>query len=303
MYEPNEAVELPLQFPEEGNFFKSLGKLFGIGPSVEKLKLVPVVYWKKRDGSRHFGLINPKSLESVKKLPLLEISAERLQAYQTDKRFTVLYVLCPKNRQTVCRLEIRHKGKWVRDPKTGKRLSYPILGRANRTEELSRRILFGGDTPQGIFYIWGTMFTADPIFGNTPRIDLDANMPPINSYVYELNSPVLDGLVPASARDEYWIHEWPLAYKLGRAYLRIHTNPDEIGNKAATAVSHENELFNPTQGCLNAGPSMKPLIETLVHLGVIRSEQIQTPEPANSPTLGWKVVPKIGTVFLIVRDY
>ncbi|MEZ4752614.1 MAG: hypothetical protein R3B54_18850 [Bdellovibrionota bacterium] len=303
VFEPEEAAELAIRFPENSNFFKNLGKIFGIGANGEKMKLVPVVYWKKRDESRHFGLMDVASLNSLPKVPVRETSLKELLAYSTDKRFTVLYVLCPKNRESVCQLEIRHKGNWLKDPKTRKRLSFPILGRSNRTGEKSQRILFGGDTPQGIYYVWGTMFTADPVFGNAPRIDLDASMPPINSYVYELNSPVLDGLVPRSARDDYWIHEWPLAYKLGRAYLRIHTNPAEMEKKSSTAVAHEDKLFNPTQGCLNAGASMKGLIDTLVGIGVIRREQIRTPEPATSKTLGWKVVPGIGNVFVIVRDH
>ncbi|MCB0403516.1 MAG: hypothetical protein KDD51_01935 [Bdellovibrionales bacterium] len=301
-YEPQEAAEFSLQFSEEGNLFKSLGKIFGVGNSIQKPKLVPVVYWKKQDESRHFGLMDLKNLETLHDVTTRETPIKELLAYPTDKRFTVLYVLCPKDRKAVCHLEIRHKGKWVNDPKSGKRLRYPVLGRSNRNGDLSQRILFGGDTPQGIYYLWGTMFTADPVFGNEPRIDLDANMPPVNSYVYELNSPVLDGLVPESARKDYWIHEWPLAYKLGRSYLRIHTNPEIMGKKSA-AVAQEDSLFNPTQGCLNAGPSMKGLLETLVRLGIVRKDQIHTPEPATSPTLGWKVIPKIGNVFLIVRDY
>lgn len=301
LYDLREQTALDLELPENANFFKSLGRLIGLGSRAVRRDVVPMVYFKHQDGSRHFGLIDAENLTQLKTSPITESSASDLLAYTPDKRFTILYVLCPSDRTSICQLQIRHQGKWVR--KAGKRLRFPILGRSRRgnAEAASCRTLFGGDTPQGIYYLWGTMFTEDPVFGNLPRLDLDSMMPPINALPFELHSPVLTGLVPEAALNDYWIHEWPLAFKLGRAYLRVHTNPSGTKSNQAS-ISHKDEDFRTTQGCLNAGSAMKAILDTLVEIKVIRKEQIAHPDPIHSPTLGWRVIPKIGHVFLIVRD-
>lgn len=269
--------------------------------------LVPAILFRSRDASRHFGLISPESVLTLsldrkhKETPVSRVTQFRPR----HGDLVILYVACPPDRVGTCRLTIRNGRNWVTDRETGKRLEFPVLARSrapSEEPETGRRISHAGDTPQGIYYLWGTLFTEDKAFGKLPRLDLDAAYPPLNAHPYEVNSYVLSEILPKEAWDDYWAHEWALAYKLGRLHLRIHANPEaEPKGEAATSRMAKEEL-SQTQGCLNAGKHMKPLLQALVSIGVLTKAQVERPEPLDSPTLGWRVSPRLGQAFVVVKD-
>lgn len=267
--------------------------------SVGQKQLTPVVYFRKSDGAKHFGLITTEELAKLSKAPHTETSTKAVTDYRGKHRdLTILYVLCPIDRNEVCHLTIRHKGRWVMKGK--KKWEIAVLARAERKPGVSIRLTQDMDTPQGIYPIWATMFTDEKGFGGHPRIDLDASLPPINAYPYDINAYVLDELVPAKSLNDYWINEWPLAYRLGRVHLRIHGNSGGAAKVNFTSAS--GEKFRTTEGCINAGDGMMPLLEKLVQLGVFTKEGIAHVKPEDLSTLGWKVTPRLGRVFLILKD-
>jgi hypothetical protein len=146
------------------------------------------------------------------------------------------------------------------------------------------------------------MFTENPIFGGVPRIDLDAAMPPLNAYPYNLNSYLLSELIPASSFQEYWVNEWPLAYKLGRVFLRVHANTIDEKNPSNYNTPKTQLSYRTTDGCINVGSQMTPLLDRLIDLGVFKKENVLKIEGATSSPLGWKVADQIGKAFLILKD-
>lgn len=247
----------------------------------------PAILFRAADGAKLFGLIETKSLPGLKPSAHAETPEKALMAHLLRQRdLSFLYVLCPKRRDGACRLTIRHKGKWISEK--GKKLEYRVLAKATQSRG---RVLPGGDTPQGIYYLWATMFTEEPAFGSAPRVDLDANFPPLNAHPYEIHSYLLSRLIPDEARNDYWVNEWPLAYRLGRIHLRIH------GNASGTR-----EEFKTTAGCLNAGERTQELLSKLEGLGLLATASSRTRNQSDPSSLGWRVSPALGRAFLIVRD-
>lgn len=270
--------------------------------------LVPAILFRARDDSRHFGLAN---LEIASILALdrkhKETPASKVRDFRSPHGdMLVIYVFCPPRRDSTCRLSVRDGRKWIVDKKTGKRLEIPVLARsrtlASVDPAIGRRTTYGGDTPQGIYYLWATLFTEDKSFGRLPRIDLDAAYPPINAHPYELGSYALSELIPRDALNDYWALEWALAYKLGRLHLRIHANPELTDEKIAAGQTRGKDDLSQTQGCINAGKHMKLLLDTLVAAGALTRGQLERPESTESTTLGWRVSPRLGRAFLIVKD-
>ncbi len=60
--------------------------------------------------------------------------------------------------------------------------------------------------------------------------------------------------------------------------------------------------FRTTDGCLNAGTQMVPLLDKLMALGVFAQEDVIKPRDGTTQTLGWKVSKQLGKAFLIVKD-
>ena len=118
-------------------------------------------------------------------------------------------------------------------------------------------------------------------------LDLDASLPPLNAYPYEMNRYVLEEIVPPAALNDYWLNEWPLAYRLGRVHLRLHGSQDPN---------------RPTEGCLNCGVKTGEILQLLVELGALAKEQILPRPPEDPKTLGWKVAPGLGKTFVVVKD-
>jgi hypothetical protein len=202
-------------------------------------------------------------------------------------------------------LRVKKDGKWLKDTKTQRIFDLPVLARSKRKtnpSNVSYRVPTGSDTPQGIYYLWASMFTENPLFGGVPRIDIDAATPPINSYPYNINSYLLSELVPDSSLNDYWINEWPLAYKLGRVFLRIHANTLDENDPFNYKTPITQLSFRASDGCINVGKNMMPLLEKLMEHGVFSKENIVKTEGANPNSLGWKVSGQLGRAFLILKD-
>ncbi|MCI5147210.1 MAG: hypothetical protein D3923_17210, partial [Candidatus Electrothrix sp. AR3] len=132
------------------------------------------------------------------------------------------------------------------------------------------------------------------------RIDLDAALPPLNAQPYNINSFILSQLVPKSALDDYWINEWPLAYSLGRIFLRIASNGYESQQKEAIELRFE-QTYNSTHGCINSGNYHEKLLHILLQADVISPEQV-APQAKFAQAKQWHLSPKLGQVFLILKD-
>jgi len=245
--------------------------------------LMPIVFLRKRDAAKHFGFMLPENFAKLRAVPTYEeLTTPSLLNYRGRHRdLTVIYVLCPAGRETACRLRIRHKGLWVKQK--GKTAEFPVLAKGQHR----RRTGLNGDTPQGVYHFWATMFESETGFGGLPRIDLDASLPPLNAYPYEMNRYVLEEIIPPAALQDYWVNEWPLAYRLGRNHLRLHGSEDPN---------------RPTEGCINLGKRTQELLDLFVSLGLLVKDQVQTRPPEDPKTLGWRVAPGLGKTFVVVKD-
>jgi len=161
--------------------------------------------------------------------------------------------------------------------------------------ELSLRTHINSDTPQGIYYVWGSVVGRKKAY--LPRVDLDAASTPINGHKYNINSYTLSQIVPDDALDDYWINEWPLAYSLGRVNLRIASSAHEEQEMQKETDS----ALAPTNGCLNAGKNQKNLLDILIAAGVLDKDDIFKTDDSEASKL-WMVSPKIGRAFLILKD-
>jgi hypothetical protein len=276
-----------------------------VGQSKE-IKFLPVVARKADDGARRFGLVEAEKFAALPEAPRKsrESSPEEILNYPSAPAdILVLYVICPKDRDEVCELTIKDRGKWVKRPGSNAKVVFKVLARSERDPQfpnVSRRISTEGDTPQGIYYIWGTLFSPGTAFGGVPRLDLDAALPPVNGSAYEINSYLLSQLIPDSARDEYWANEWALAFKMGRTSMRIHGSSLDKSSPYFYTTPKTKESYLLTAGCISAGKAMPELIEVLVAHGLFsKSQAFDKSLPA---TRNWRVTSKIGRAFVIVKD-
>jgi hypothetical protein len=275
------------------------GAAFG---QAKNSKFLPCVLFSASDGSRHYAAVDRLKFESLAKSAHKETGSEEILNFKSSHAdLLILYVICPKDRNEVCKLTIKDRGKWVR--KANAKLTFDVLARSDRqpdSSNLSQRISIDGDTPQGIYYIWGSMYSPSHAFGGQPRLDLDAALPPINIGSYEVNSYLMSQLVPNSARSDYWIQEWPLAFKMGRNALRLHGSQMDKQSPYFYTTPKTQKSFLLTSGCMSAGKSMPELLETLGKLGLFSKETIY--EKGEPVTRNWRVTSKIGRAFVIVKD-
>lgn len=266
--------------------------------------LVPSVYFRKVDGAKLFGLVPRSALQKMReeKKHHETATSDVLRFEGKHKDLTLLYVICPKARDEVCLLTFKQNGRWVKQPKTGRNVEFPVFARAKRESDASTRLFPNGDTPQGIYYIWATMFNDDIAFGGVPRIDLDSAMPPINAHPYNLNSYLLSEIVPKGALGQYWLNEWPLAYRLGRIHLRLHGTKVSPSSPNAYVTPKTKLCFRPTEGCINTGDRTAEILAVLVKLGVFEKGDTLPRKQADASKLGWRVSPLLGKAFLIVKD-
>jgi hypothetical protein len=264
--------------------------------------LIPVVMLKKSDKSRTYGFIENSNLSSMTEMPHQELHEKELLKHKVPNDVIVVYVICDKDRNELCEVSLRKGEKWILHNK--KRNTLSVLARSRRENRKdpskSHRVLVNGDTPQGIYYLWASMYSDNPVFGNIHRIDLDGSQPPINSYAYEINKLILDMLIPAKAHNDYWLQEWALAYNLGRNSLRFHDNSLDP-NKPDNFIPQNSEIsFRSTDGCINTSRSMEKILTLLTQLGVFNTLDLELKDSPQS--LNWKVTPHLGKVFVILKD-
>lgn len=269
----------------------------------EKKELYPVIYFSKKFQSKQFGWMDPQVLSLFTKTESpKETSVDAILNYSVPKsNLTLLYLICPSNRDEVCELTIKKNGKWILG-KGHQKLKIPVLARSKRINmDRSYRLRSESDTPQGIYPLFATLYSENLGFGKLPRFDLDALLVPINGWNYPMFSELLSQIVPAKVADEYWANEWPLAYAIGRTLIRIHANSLENAPSYTTPQSHQ--TFIATRGCLNlVQGQMQLLLKTLADLGVLTPNQASPVANPDPKTLEWKAAAGLGRTFVIVKD-
>ena len=271
-----------------------------------KKQFIPFVGIHKHDGSKYYGLIERKEIHKLTPVKVNNsISQEKIINHSTSNKLTIIYAFCPKNRKNICEMTIKHHGKWITD-KNGNKKTYYALALSKREsfdKNKSLRIMIDGDTPQGIYGIWASMFSSNPNFGCIPRIDIDLNTVPINGYNYNIFAALLDELVPPDSWEDYWINEWPLAYAMGRSLIRIHANPTEDADDVCYYnPPFGNNKYACSSGCLNLGSEMKGFFDTLIKLGIFSDQYANLSCDINDTDIYWDISNACGKTFLIVMD-
>ena len=276
-------------------------------PSGGKQSYLPVVLFVQRNRSKLYGLIKQSSLQHLRPAPQpKETPTQQILNHATDPDLFLIYITCPAARNGLCDLRIKEQGRWLRDPATGQLFTIPVLARARRDQGgrpstiISRRTHINSDTPQGIYAIWGTVIDGgNSTWHLTPRIDLDAALPPVNGQPYNINSFLLSKLIPDEAFDDYWVNEWPLAYSLGRIALRIAPGIFEAQQQNPIELQFGEKTYNPTHGCINTGDKQEKLVQALVRAGVFAQEPLVTNKGMRKK---WSVAAKLGKAFVIIKD-
>ncbi len=281
-----EIYQYQVQHIEKSERWYSFLLREGITTREEKSLLVPIVLYKAIDQSRQYGLIRERDYKHLNKIEFQLGSHLDLINFPLPHDLTVLYVLCESSREKPCELRIKKGKKWISKNIT-------VFARSRRenpfgNKDSSFRIGINGDTPQGVYHLWATLFTENPAFGNIHRLDMDATFPPLNGHAYEINNFLLEKLAPKSMHKEYWIQEWPLAFNLGRNHIRLHDNNTNY------------QEVRQTDGCINTNRTMDSIIKILLKHKIISKDSmdaIDKPERLN-----WKVIQELGKVFVIVKD-
>lgn len=290
--------------------------------SISKMKkeiLIPYVSWAALDKKKTFGFISKNILDKASFKPAVEsnISISQIINYDIIGQNTVVYVICPKNRKSLCKLSIKHHNKWVRDDK-GKVIVLDSIAKSrsefHKNKNLSTRIGSLRDTPQGVYIMWATMLSDDRMFGLLPRIDLDSSgscYPPIpvfGFYQYSLFSSIIEQIMPPEVQMQYWFNELPLAYALGRSAIRIHTNTldtkDKDGKNKEYFKSSKGQKFYYTSGCINLGNNMPKFLKIMNDLKVFDKDYKKNNKisPSTGKELSWNVINNLGRVFVVVID-
>lgn len=264
----------------------------------EETSLVPFVSVDPQSMTSSYGLAPASELvKGTYQQVTRQTSTEQILSYDVDPKATVVYVTCPQDRNELCSLRIKHKGKWHVD-KNGAPFELKVLARSRRERgapNKSQRLIKDGDTPQGIYHLWGTMFTEHRKFGAVPRIDIDGMQPPLN--FEHAHSPNFTRVVPRQVFQDYWVHEFPLSFALGRYLFRIHDNSVDPDFPDTYTTPKTQKTFRASAGCINTGSNMDILLSTLQKMGVVDKKQISTQK-----RYGRLEIQNVQDAFLIVLD-
>ncbi|MCB1197223.1 MAG: hypothetical protein KDK51_02550 [Deltaproteobacteria bacterium] len=240
---------------------------------------IPFVQIDVKNLRSQYGLLSAGDLSKGTLSPATRnISTEDILQYKVDPKATILYAICPPDRSEVCTLKIKHAGKWVQD--NGQDFSMQVLARSRRERgdaAKSQRLLKDGDTPQGIYQLWGSLFTTDKKFGAYPRIDIDGMRPPM--YFEKTDLQNFTRVVPQAVFADYWIHEFAMAHALGRYLFRIHDNSVDPNFPNTYTTPITKKIFRASAGCLNTGDQIHKLLTVLHKLGIFSQKQIQNNQP------------------------
>ncbi len=278
--------------------------------SLEIIKdnLIPIIYWSGREMRKEFGFISLKKIKFLKEVKYDPVSVNDILKHHTPG-MTVVYVLCPHRRDNLCRIMIKHNDQWIKNSKDDILVLHGIARSRyninyNRDDSSSIRLAPNSDTPQGIYGLYASILSEDPLFGLMPRIDLDMSsgfsISPINGFPYNIFSSVVDALVPKNAQQDYWVNEWPLAYALGRSAIRIHTNPSNI-DKDKFYMHFDKRSFHRTSGCINLESDLSVFLNILKKIGVFNNNYA-IGYKSNSSIGEYVIANNIGYNFVIVLD-
>ncbi|XOF33400.1 MAG: hypothetical protein ACL93V_15575 [Candidatus Electrothrix sp. YB6] len=276
----------------------------GLQRRPQQTTFLPAVFFVRKNSSKHYGLIEEKVLLRLTLSAMdRETATEDILNYAADRDLVLLYITCPADRNDLCDLTIKQNGAWLIDRKTGRKFSMKVLARARKNGSgSSRRISINSDTPQGIYTVWGTVTGGGAgQWSRTARIDLDAALPPINAQPYTINSFLLSRIIPDKALDDYWVNEWPLAYSLGRIALRIAPGDFEVQQANTNRLAFDSIPYNPTHGCINTGDQQNRLLQALVRAGGFAEDDVSG-YTGGTGQKKWSVAPKLGKVFVILKD-
>jgi hypothetical protein len=276
----------------------------GLRRKVAASNFLPAVYYAHQDNSKRYGLLEQSQLPQLTAVSNHhESSTEAIvnHARNLPDDLFLICITCPADRNSLCDLRIRNNGAWLKDAKTGKPLALKVLARSqreNNTSGKSQRTHVNSDTPQGLYYIWGAVTGggASP-WHRLARLDLDAALPPINSSPYNIHSYLLSKIVPDAALDDYWLNEWPLAYSLGRVFLRIAPGDFEGLDNKTGAVSG----YNATEGCINTGGNHEMLLKIMVDAGIFSKDEVFA-KTEQSAAKQWHVARKLGKALVLIKD-
>ncbi|CAK8721523.1 hypothetical protein GCAAIG_11150 [Candidatus Electronema halotolerans] len=276
----------------------------GLRRKVAASSFLPAVYYAHQDKSKHYGLLEQSQLPQLTAVSNHhESSTDAIVNYAQNlpNDLFLIYITCPADRNSLCDLRIRNKGAWLKEAKTGKTLTLKVLARSqreNNTSGKSQRTHVNSDTPQGLYYIWGAVTGGGTsAWHHLARLDLDAALPPINSQPYNIHSYLLSKIVPDAALDDYWLNEWPLAYSLGRVFLRIAPGDFEGQENKTAAFSG----YNTTEGCINTGRNHKMLLKIMVDAGIFSQDEVFS-RVEQSASKQWHVASKLGKALVLIKD-
>ncbi len=176
---------------------------------------------------------------------------------------TVIYVICPKERNSLCRILIKHKNKWVMNNK-GAILTLKGIAKSNKFHSQSKRITGNSDTPQGVYKVYAKMLCNDREFGLKPRLNLDSvgiNFPP-DLPIGTFSKKKID-ILPQCQQNLYWFKEWPLSFAMGRRAIRMHGNQIGVTPFAPEWMNLNNNFYRRSRGCINLGIDIDPFFDIL----------------------------------------
>ncbi|MCB0273012.1 MAG: hypothetical protein KDD46_08355 [Bdellovibrionales bacterium] len=260
-------------------------------------KFIPFVMIQPKNLTAEYGLLLASELSKGALSNVNQsISSHDIVEYSKDDKATIIYVVCPPDRNELCTLTIKHRGQWYKE--NGKVFEMKVLARSRRErgdQNKSQRLRKDGDTPQGIYHLWGTLYTQDFKFGAQPRIDIDGMQPPLAfKHVHSAN---LLRIIPKEAFIDYWLHEFSLAFALGRYLLRIHDNSVDPQFPDTYTTPQTQQIFRASAGCINTGNQMKKLLQILQSFDVVSKKQTSTKN-----FYGRLDSPNLQNSFLVVID-
>lgn len=264
-------------------------------------KIYPCILITNKGKEKKYGIIEAVDVKKLKKKKEhRETFLNEILEYKTHPSLTIIYAILPKNRQNTGYLMIKHNNNWVNDDQ-GQKLKLAVAGKSitNIQHNSKQRLFNSSDTPQGVYFVNGVMqhsIVVDNLDG--PYLDIDNMIISPGRYGYLYDRLLYTSILPEHTWQEYWANEFNLGQMMGRFALRMHgNNPDKA------LASKDKNIFLPTHGCLNLGKNKDKFMKILADLGVINLKSFPySYKISNDDTLSWNISPKIGLVFLVVKD-
>ena len=271
----------------------------------ENKQVVPCIVYTKSNRSKKFGWCFYPTDNKLKEIKYKQANVEDLLDYKNSNKFTLLYVILPKDRLSTGYLKIKHQGEWIKDS-NGEIWQMPIMGlsRVTLKKNKNNRIDPDSNTPQGIYRLEGVMKNEENLeLGDKPYLDIDSGWLPVGAAPHNFDYPIMSEIIDEKYWNDYWINEYALGYATtGRNLLRIHGNSVDPNHLPKYEDKNTKILYRPTKGCLNAADGMNKLLDILVDIGVISLKYDNYVTFASGKKKYWNKTQSIGRVFVIVKD-